>query len=98
MGPPIPIYEPLDDLANDNIFISKSYDATSHFETTSSKFLNLAVFEFLMLRGEFRRCAGRLPPCYWRGASGGGSSGRPAACSGVKRSPWTQLVGRSIAA
>lgn len=37
MGPPIPIYEPLESGEADNIFISKSYDATSHFETTTSK-------------------------------------------------------------
>jgi Rab GDP dissociation inhibitor len=34
-GPPIPLYEPLEDGKSDNIFISKSYDATSHFETTT---------------------------------------------------------------
>lgn len=34
-GPPIPLYQPLESGANDNIFISKSYDATSHFETTT---------------------------------------------------------------
>ena len=34
-GPPIPLYEPLESGVNDNIFISKSYDATSHFETTT---------------------------------------------------------------
>ncbi|EME44190.1 hypothetical protein DOTSEDRAFT_71869 [Dothistroma septosporum NZE10] len=33
MGPPIPIYEPIDHGAKDNVFISKSYDASSHFET-----------------------------------------------------------------
>ena len=38
MGPAIPLYEPLDDGSKDNIFISKSYDATSHFETTTGKF------------------------------------------------------------
>ena len=37
MGPPIPLYEPLESGVNDNIFISKSYDATSHFETTTGK-------------------------------------------------------------
>lgn len=37
MGPPIPLYEPLDDGRKDNVFISKSYDATSHFETTTGK-------------------------------------------------------------
>ncbi|KAK8213602.1 Rab GDP dissociation inhibitor alpha [Zalaria obscura] len=35
MGPPIPLYEPLESGVNDNIYISKSYDATSHFETTT---------------------------------------------------------------
>ncbi|KAI9704808.1 MAG: Rab GDP dissociation inhibitor alpha [Candelina mexicana] len=35
MGPPIPLYEPLESGVNDNLFISKSYDATSHFETTT---------------------------------------------------------------
>ena len=37
MGPPIPLYKPLESGVNDNIFISKSYDATSHFETTTGK-------------------------------------------------------------
>ncbi|EFX05211.1 secretory pathway GDP dissociation inhibitor [Grosmannia clavigera kw1407] len=35
MGPPIPLYEPNEDGTKDSIFISKSYDATSHFETTT---------------------------------------------------------------
>ncbi|QSZ33571.1 hypothetical protein DSL72_005139 [Monilinia vaccinii-corymbosi] len=35
MGPPIPLYEPLESGEKDCIFISKSYDATSHFETTT---------------------------------------------------------------
>ena len=35
MGPPIPLYEPLESGGSDSIFISKSYDATSHFETTT---------------------------------------------------------------
>lgn len=35
MGPAIPLYEPLESGTNDNIFLSKSYDATSHFETTT---------------------------------------------------------------
>ncbi|GAW12129.1 hypothetical protein ANO14919_014870 [Xylariales sp. No.14919] len=35
MGAPIPLYEPIDDGKADNIFVSKSYDATSHFETTT---------------------------------------------------------------
>ncbi|KAJ9306486.1 hypothetical protein DTO217A2_4032 [Paecilomyces variotii] len=35
MGPPAPLYRPKANLPNDNIFISKSYDATTHFETTT---------------------------------------------------------------
>lgn len=35
MGAPIPLYEPISSGENDKIFISKSYDATSHFETTT---------------------------------------------------------------
>lgn len=34
-GPPIPLYEPVEDGTKDSIFISKSYDASSHFETTT---------------------------------------------------------------
>lgn len=34
-GPPIPLYQPMESGVNDNVFISKSYDATSHFETTT---------------------------------------------------------------
>ncbi|PSK38129.1 hypothetical protein B9Z65_1320 [Elsinoe australis] len=41
MGPPIPLYEPLESGVNDNIFISKSYDATSHFETTTDDVKNI---------------------------------------------------------
>ena len=37
LGPPIPLYEPLESGVNDNIYISKSYDATSHFETTTGE-------------------------------------------------------------
>jgi hypothetical protein len=37
MGPPIPLYEPLESGVNDNIYISKSYDASSHFETTTGE-------------------------------------------------------------
>ena len=54
MGPPIPLYEPLESGMNDNIFISKSYDATSHFETTTGiKFLYLVC---TLLTGALRRC------------------------------------------
>jgi Rab GDP dissociation inhibitor len=35
MGSPIPLYEPLENGTNDQIFISKSYDASSHFESTT---------------------------------------------------------------
>ncbi|KAF1811969.1 rab GDP-dissociation inhibitor [Eremomyces bilateralis CBS 781.70] len=41
MGPPIALYEPLESGINDNIFISKSYDATSHFETTTDDIKNI---------------------------------------------------------
>lgn len=37
MAPPIALYEPVDDGTKDNIFVSKSYDATSHFETTTGE-------------------------------------------------------------
>lgn len=47
LGPPIPLYEPLDDGTKDKIFISKSYDATSHFETTTDDVKDI-----------YRRCAG----------------------------------------
>ncbi|MCJ1450972.1 Rab GDP dissociation inhibitor alpha [Mycoblastus sanguinarius] len=46
-GPPIPLFEPLESGMNDNIFISKSYDATSHFETTTDD-----------VRDIYRRAAG----------------------------------------
>ena len=47
LGPPIPLYEPLESGVNDHIFISKSYDATSHFETTTGTFCD----SFLMFYG-----------------------------------------------
>jgi Rab GDP dissociation inhibitor len=37
LGQPIPLYEPLESGVNDNVFLSKSYDATSHFETATGK-------------------------------------------------------------
>lgn len=46
-GAPIPMYEPLEDGKKDNLFISKSYDATSHFETTTDDVKDI-----------YRRCAG----------------------------------------
>ncbi|CAK7241096.1 MAG: Rab GDP dissociation inhibitor alpha [Sporothrix thermara] len=48
MGAPIPLYEPIEDGTKDNIFISKSYDATSHFETTTDDVKDI-----------FRRCMGQ---------------------------------------
>ncbi|KAF7559661.1 hypothetical protein G7046_g4495 [Stylonectria norvegica] len=47
MGTPLAISEPLDDGSKDNIFISKSYDATSHFETTTDDVKDI-----------YRRCTG----------------------------------------
>ncbi|KAK3324253.1 GDP dissociation inhibitor [Cercophora scortea] len=47
MGPPIPLYEPLEDGSKDNIFISKSYDPSSHFESATDD-----------VRDIYRRCAG----------------------------------------
>jgi Rab GDP dissociation inhibitor len=35
MGPPIPLYQPLESGMNDQIFISNSFDASSHFETVT---------------------------------------------------------------
>jgi Rab GDP dissociation inhibitor len=46
-GPPIPLYEPLTNGIKDNIFLSKSYDATSHFETTTDDVKDI-----------YRRCMG----------------------------------------
>lgn len=39
LGPPIPLYEPIESGEKDNVFISRSYDATSHFETTTGKLI-----------------------------------------------------------
>ncbi|KAJ4390032.1 Rab GDP dissociation inhibitor alpha [Gnomoniopsis smithogilvyi] len=47
LGPPIPLYEPADDGSKDKIFVSRSYDATSHFETTTDDVKDI-----------YRRCAG----------------------------------------
>jgi len=54
MGPPIPLYEPLESGQGDNVFISKSYDATSHFETTTDDIRNIyqrAAGEELVVEG-----------------------------------------------
>lgn len=42
-GAPIPLYEPTGTGKEDNIFISKSYDATSHFETTTDDVKDIYV-------------------------------------------------------
>lgn len=54
MGPPIPLYEPLESGQADRIFISKSYDATSHFETTTDDVKDIyrrAMGEELVVEG-----------------------------------------------
>ncbi|KAF7505867.1 hypothetical protein GJ744_012489 [Endocarpon pusillum] len=54
MGPPIPLYEPLESGASDKIYISKSYDATSHFETTTDDVRDIyrrAMGEELVVEG-----------------------------------------------
>jgi len=54
MGPPIPIYEPLESGQQDKVYISKSYDATSHFETTTDDVRDLylrATGEPLVVEG-----------------------------------------------
>ena len=54
MGPPIPLYEPLESGVSDRIYISKSYDATSHFETTTDDVKDIyrrAMGEELIVEG-----------------------------------------------
>jgi Rab GDP dissociation inhibitor len=54
MGPPIPLYEPLESGQTDNVFISRSYDATSHFETTTDDIRDIyqrAAGEELVVEG-----------------------------------------------
>jgi len=36
-----PLYVPTDDGKDSNLFISKSYDATSHFENTTEEILDI---------------------------------------------------------
>ena len=38
MEAPIPLYEPLESGKNDNVFISRSYDASSHFESMTGEY------------------------------------------------------------
>ena len=67
MGAPIPLHEPLESGMNDQIFISKSYDATSHFETTTGRTLDIPLHRLYNLadrtladdvRDLYRRAAG----------------------------------------
>jgi len=75
MGAPIPLYEPLESGMNDNIFISKSYDATSHFETTTGTFLPREALGFLT-NVSCRRCERYLPARKGRRARCRGAAGR----------------------
>ena len=77
MGPPIPIYEPLESGANDNIFISKSYDASSHFETTTGKYIPLYQIYFPTAHIFCRRRQGHLPESRRPRAQGRRSQGGP---------------------
>ena len=54
MGAPIPIYEPLEDGSKDGVFISRSYDASSHFETMTDDVRSL----YQRLEGEELRVEG----------------------------------------
>ncbi|KAK2759475.1 Rab GDP dissociation inhibitor alpha [Arachnomyces sp. PD_36] len=54
MAPPIPILEPTEDGTNDNIYLSKSYDASTHFESTTDDIRDIyrrAVGEELVVEG-----------------------------------------------
>jgi Rab GDP dissociation inhibitor len=54
MGSPIPLYEPLESGKEDSVFLSKSYDAESHFETTTDDIRDLylrATGEELVVEG-----------------------------------------------
>lgn len=54
MGPPIPIYEPISNGKDDNVYISRSYDASSHFETMTEDVRDLysrAAGEPLVVEG-----------------------------------------------
>jgi Rab GDP dissociation inhibitor len=76
MGPPIPIYEPLESGANDNIFISKSYDASSHFETTTGQYNWFYKF-FTLANASYRRRQGHLLQSRRPRAQGRRSQGGP---------------------
>ena len=75
MGAPIPLYEPLESGMNDNIFISKSYDATSHFETTTGIMPHIPKFR-IVANISCRRRERYLPARRGRRACCGGTTGR----------------------
>jgi Rab GDP dissociation inhibitor len=52
MGPPTPLYKPKDSGVDDNIFISKSYDATSHFETTTGMYISGTMCPRMCVRND----------------------------------------------
>ena len=76
MGPPIPIYEPLESGASDNIFISKSYDASSHFETTTGQYTRVHQL-FRLANTFYRRRQGHLLQSRGPRAQGRRSQGGP---------------------
>lgn len=77
MGAPIPIYQPLESGVNDNIFISKSYDASSHFETTTGECQPCGTAKCARLTNLRRRRQRYLPASRRRGAEGRRPQGRP---------------------
>ena len=77
MGPPIPLYEPLDSGASDNVFLSKSYDASSHFETTTGKYIPLYQLYLSRAYAFCRRRQGHLLQSRGPRAQGRRSQGGP---------------------
>jgi len=54
MVPPVPVYEPLESGHQDKVFLSKSYDSTSHFESTTDDIQDIyfrATGEPLVVKG-----------------------------------------------
>jgi RAB protein geranylgeranyltransferase component A len=79
MGPPIPLYEPLESGASDNIFLSKSYDASSHFETTTGMY-TLIIYSLPVTNNIYRRRQGHLLKGRRPRAQGRGPKGWPEPC------------------
>ena len=89
MGAPIPLYEPLESGVGDAVFISKSYDATSHFETTTGEFPP----RFLPSAGSFEEMAfARRPRAARRGSCRGWTLG----VSGNERADGMQTTCRTF--